>query len=219
MVEVTGLFSNLQSLNSAIRSGEFFQHPELLEMKSYLRLYTQQLHLLGLVSQSKKLADLDHWLAALKFCQEHQITSVAVHAITDGLDMPATSAAPVLDFLATQMRNLQIGRIASITGRYYLLNPEIGRTRLETAVKPLIHGQERSAPNYQYVLMQNYQKGITDEFIEPTLLETHQVENMSLIHPGDIVWLMNHDTRGMVELADSLGGIVQVKIIRMTKPT
>jgi 2,3-bisphosphoglycerate-independent phosphoglycerate mutase len=153
-------------IDALIASGEFFRQPLLLEAMKTAR--TRQLHLLGLVSDGGVHSHIQHVFALLRMARENKVERVFVHCFTDGRDTPPESGLGFLQQLEQKMREVGVGRIASVSGRYYAMDRDNRWERIEKAYRAVVHGQsEITFSDPIAAVRAAYEKGVTDEFIVP----------------------------------------------------
>jgi 2,3-bisphosphoglycerate-independent phosphoglycerate mutase len=153
-------------IDALIASGEFYRQPLLLEAMQQAR--THQLHLLGLVSDGGVHSHILHLFALLRMARENKVERVFVHCFTDGRDTPPESGLAFLQQLEQKMRELGVGRIASVSGRYYAMDRDNRWERIEKAYRAVVHGQsEITFSDPIAAVRAAYEKGVTDEFIVP----------------------------------------------------
>jgi len=172
-----------------IASGEFFRNPVLLDAMRHAR--THRLHLLGLCSQGGVHSQLAHLYALLKMAQQEGVESVFVHCFMDGRDTPPESGAGYLREVEQQMRTIGVGRIASISGRYYAMDRDKRWERIERAFNAMVLGSGEKAPDPVAAVERSYEKGVTDEFIEPVTIVNQRGEPLGLIRDDDAVIFFN----------------------------
>jgi 2,3-bisphosphoglycerate-independent phosphoglycerate mutase len=150
------LYQDLMRVTKAIEDGSFFENPVL--KGAFER--GERVHLLGLVSYGGVHSHIDHVRALLKFAPE----KTWIHAFTDGRDVSPTSAVRDLAELPTD-------RIATVVGRYYAMDRDKRWERTERALRAICFGEGEVAKDPIEAARQSYARGITDEFIEPIVLE------------------------------------------------
>jgi 2,3-bisphosphoglycerate-independent phosphoglycerate mutase len=150
------LFQDLMRVNKAIEDGSFFENRIL---KAALER-GERTHLLGLVSYGGVHSHIDHLRALLRFAPE----KTWLHAFTDGRDVSPHSA---VDDLA----ELPADRIATVCGRYYAMDRDQRWERTQRAFDAIVHGEGELATDPVEAVRRSYERGITDEFIEPVVLE------------------------------------------------
>ncbi len=150
------LDQDLQRINRAIEDGSFFENPAL--RAAFDR--GGDVHLLGLVSSGGVHSHLDHLKALLRFAPER----TWVHAFTDGRDVSPTSAA-------RDLAELPAERIATVVGRYYAMDRDQRWERTQRAYDAIVEGQGEQAEDPVAAVEASYERGVTDEFVEPIVLE------------------------------------------------
>ena len=161
----------LVRITNVIKNNELNQVTDLTEIANSLKEKDGTLHLTGLCSDGGVHSHIDHLLGLLKWASEQNITKVAIHVITDGRDTPAKSACKYLKRIEECIKKYKIGEIASICGRYWMMDRNLLWERTEKAFSnltdPDIHISKISPQEY---ITQSYENNITDEFLEPIRL-------------------------------------------------
>jgi 2,3-bisphosphoglycerate-independent phosphoglycerate mutase len=186
---------DITRVDQLISSGEFFRHPLLLEAMTRGR--QRQLHLLGLLSDGGVHSHIEHLFALLQMARENKVERVFVHCFTDGRDTPPHSGVDYMRQLEQKMRELGVGEIASVSGRYYAMDRDNRWERIEKAYRATVHGYALHTEESPIVaLRESYERGITDEFVEPTVI-VKQVRHgqsavpVALIRDDDAVIFFN----------------------------
>ena len=149
------LFQDLMRVNKAVADGSLFESAVLRD--AFAR--GERVHLLGLVSHGGVHSHIDHLQALLRFAPE----KTWIHAFTDGRDVSPHSAVHDLSLLPTE-------RIATVCGRYYAMDRDRRWERTERAFKAIVNGEGEQAADPIEAVRTSYERGITDEFIEPVVL-------------------------------------------------
>src|ERR1700722_15153846 len=121
-----------------IATGEFFKNPVLLDSMHHAR--TRRLHLMGLFSDGGVHSLLTHLYALLKMAKQQQVEQVFVHCFMDGRDTPPESGAGFLEQVQKELRQIGIGKIASVSGRYYAMDRDKRWDRIERAFGAMVLG-------------------------------------------------------------------------------
>jgi 2,3-bisphosphoglycerate-independent phosphoglycerate mutase len=150
------LFQDLMRVNKAIEDGSFFENPALTGAFEH----GERVHLLGLVSYGGVHSHIDHLRALLRFSPE----KTWIHAFTDGRDVSPHAAAH-------DLAELPADRISTICGRYFAMDRDQRWDRTERAFDAIVHGKGEQARDPVEAVHRSYERGITDEFIEPIVLE------------------------------------------------
>ncbi len=152
-----------------IQNGEFFRHPVLLAAMKHARTGGRRLHIFGLVSDGGVHSHITHLYALLKMAKQNSVDRVFVHAFMDGRDTLPTSGAGYLEQLQQKMREYGIGKIASVSGRYYAMDRDRRWERIAKAFNVMVRGNGEAGKYADAVqgTKDSYNKGVTDEFIVP----------------------------------------------------
>ncbi|HXN19381.1 MAG TPA: 2,3-bisphosphoglycerate-independent phosphoglycerate mutase [Candidatus Binatus sp.] len=158
-------------IDQLIADGEFYRQPLLLQAMERGR--ARQLHLLGLLSDGGVHSHLNHLFALLKIACENKVKNVFVHCFMDGRDTPPHSGIEFIQQLEQKMRELGVGQIATVSGRYYAMDRDNRWERVEKAYCAVVHGaSEVKFTDPMAAVRASYEKGITDEFIIPAVITT-----------------------------------------------
>jgi 2,3-bisphosphoglycerate-independent phosphoglycerate mutase len=160
---------DITRLDLMIQSGDFFRNSILLDTMARGR--ERQLHLMGLLSDGGVHSHIEHLFALLRMAREQKVTRVFIHCFMDGRDTPPNSGVDFLAQLQKAMREFGVGKIASISGRYYAMDRDNRWERIERPYRTMVHGyalhQDMSPVA---ALRASYERGITDEFVEPVVI-------------------------------------------------
>ena len=176
-------------LDLMISSGEFFQNPVLLSAMKHARAH--RLHLMGLCSDGGVHSLLTHLYALLKMAKREGVEQVFVHCFMDGRDTPPESGAGYLEQLQKQIREIGVGTIASVSGRYYAMDRDKRWERVERAYGAMVLGNGERFADPIAAVKRSYERGVTDEFIEPITIEDTQHRPVGLIRDDDACLFFN----------------------------
>lgn len=180
---------DINRIDEAIRTGKFFENPTLTAAVDAGR--RTALHLIGLVSDGGVHSMGTHLHALLRMAAERGVERVYVHAFTDGRDTLQTSGREQLAELTERMRELGIGRIATICGRYYAMDRDNRWDRIKVAYDALTRGLGNKAADPLAAVEACYEHGVTDEFIEPIVMTNEDGAPIATIRNGDAVIFFN----------------------------
>jgi 2,3-bisphosphoglycerate-independent phosphoglycerate mutase len=169
------LFQSLPRVTRDIAEGGFFANPVLVEAVERARGRRAALHVMGLISPGGVHSHMDHGLAVVELARRHGLERVWVHAFLDGRDEPPTSAAGFVRTFEDGLARIGVGRVATVSGRYYAMDRD--------------RRWDRTARAYE-VLEERYAAGVTDEFIEPVSIVPPGAERVR-IEDGDSVIFFN----------------------------
>lgn len=166
------VYQDLVRIFRSIRDGSFYRHPVLLEVVGRAREPGRALHLLGLLSDGGVHSHQEHLYALLELARREGVERVFVHAFMDGRDTPPTSGAGYMAALEQKMASLGVGRVATVSGRYWAMDRDRRWERTERAYRALVAGEGEAAGSGAEAVARAYARGETDEFITPTVIRT-----------------------------------------------
>lgn len=184
------VYQNLLRINTSIADGSFYQNKTFKDALTHLKKSGGSLHLLGLIGEGSVHASVEHLYALLYFCEENQFNKVFIHAITDGRDSPPKMANIYLDNIQKKINTLNVGKIATVMGRYYAMDRDKRWERTERAYLCLTEGCGQKADSWFSAIENSYKNNKTDEFIEPTNIIKNN-KPLALIREGDAVIFYN----------------------------
>lgn len=161
------VYSGLSQIYRAIEDGGFFTNPALLTAVMHTRHHNSTLHLMGLLSDGAVHSHQDHLYALLDLAKRHALKDVAIHCFMDGRDTPPNAGVKYLRQLADRIQSVGIGRIASVSGRYFAMDRDGRWERVETAFRAICGTGAVKTSNAVAYAEQSYTSGIGDEFIVP----------------------------------------------------
>jgi len=183
------IFMDVTRLDQMIASGEFFRNPVLLDSMRHGRAH--RLHLMGLCSDGGVHSLLTHLYALLKLAKQETVPQVFVHCFMDGRDTPPESGAGYVEQLQKEMREIGIGKIASVSGRYYAMDRDKRWDRIERAFGAMVLGKGEKNSDPVAALKRSYEHGVTDEFVEPVTIVDDRNQPVGLIRDGDACIFFN----------------------------
>jgi 2,3-bisphosphoglycerate-independent phosphoglycerate mutase len=181
---------NLVRINDAIEDGTLAENLTFLEMMRQSQ--GRRLHLLGLLSPGGVHSHQEHLAALLLLIAQYgHPLEVYLHIWLDGRDVSPESAASSLEWLASTLNMVGLGRVASISGRYYAMDRDRRWDRTERAYRAMVEGIGNKAQSAVEALLAAYGQRITDEFVPPTVLTDEHNQPIGTIGPDDIVFVFN----------------------------
>lgn len=177
-------------IDRAIADGSFAQNPAILQAFAATAAKGGRLHLVGLVSNGGVHSHARHLDALLEVARTSGVRDVLIHAFTDGRDTPPQSGIDSIRRLQTKLDEEDLGRIATVTGRYYAMDRDHRWERTRAAFDAIVHGDGHRAATAEEAVTSSYQRGRTDEFIEPTVIPDSQ-GNVQPIDSDDAVVFFN----------------------------
>jgi 2,3-bisphosphoglycerate-independent phosphoglycerate mutase len=185
------VYQDITRIDRAIRQGEFSIHPGLLDTIRQCREEGTTLHLLGLVSDGGVHSHINHLLALLHVAKTEKLERVMIQAITDGRDTPPKMGLEFIRQLQQQIREIGVGKIASLCGRFFAMDRDNRWERVEQAFRAITAGEGVLVSDPVQAMEQAYQNGETDEFILPRLLTGETGIPLGTIKDGDAVFFFN----------------------------
>lgn len=194
---------HLPRISAMISDGSFFDNEALLAACQHVNETGGTLHLAGLVSTGGVHAHLRHLIALLDLARRRDVKDVAIHLFTDGRDTAPTSARGFIKKLENEMKSKGIGRIATVSGRYYAMDRDNRWDRTRKAFEAIALAKGATAPDAAAVIDRSYEKGETDEFIEPTVITSGTVKPRP-IEDRDSVIFFNYRPDRVRQLAEAM---------------
>lgn len=164
------VYQELTRITKSIEDGDFFSIQEFDEAIENCRKNNSSLHIMGLLSDGGVHSHIRHLFALLELAKRKGIENVYVHCFLDGRDTPPASAENYIAQLEEKMKEKEIGKIASITGRFYAMDRDKRWERVKKAYDALVNGIGEKANTALSAIEASYQKEIFDEFVEPTII-------------------------------------------------
>jgi 2,3-bisphosphoglycerate-independent phosphoglycerate mutase len=156
----------------------------------------RQLHFLGLLSDGGVHSHIQHLFALLEMAKQQKVEKVFVHCFMDGRDTPPHAGRDFVRQLQQKMRELQVGEIATLVGRYYAMDRDNRWERMELAYRALVHGEAETRTNDPVAALQkSYEQDVTDEFIKPIVVtkgEGASAGPVGLVRDDDAVIFFNY---------------------------
>ena len=182
------VYQDLTRINKSVKDGDFFKNPEFLNAIEHAKKNNSALHLMGLVSDGGVHSSMEHLFALIELAKKHGLEKVYVHAFLDGRDTPPQSAYKYLALVEEKLKQENLPRIATISGRYYAMDRDQRWDRVEKAYDCLVLGKGNLAANSAEAIQASYDNQLTDEFVLPTIIGD---ENTRL-NDGDSIIFFNY---------------------------
>lgn len=184
---------DITRIDAQIASGEFGQNPSIVQAMQRAREGGRQLHLFGLLSDGGVHSHQEHLYALLRIAREHELERVFVHAFMDGRDTLPTSGAEYVAKLEQKMREYGVGKIASISGRYYAMDRDKRWERERKAFDAMVNGKAEGGAYADPVarIKESYNNGVTDEFLIPFVVVDHAGKPVAQIRDEDVCINLN----------------------------
>lgn len=180
------IYHYLPRIITAIQDGLFFQKEAFLGVAQQVKKNHSRLHLMGLISSGGIHSYIDHFYALLDFCQQQGIEKVYLHMFSDGRDTPPKEAVTFLPTILQRLQAQELGKIASIHGRSFAMDRDKNWDRIKRSYECITQGKGKEAKDPINYLKESYERGITDEYIEPAIFDKE-----GIVKPGDAVIFFN----------------------------
>lgn len=198
------VYQELQRINVGIREGTFAKNPVLLQALRLAKSQNKKLHLLGLVSDGGVHSHINHLKKIIDCCKSESISSVFIHAFTDGRDTDPKSGYGFIKNLQEHLDSTGTGKIATVSGRYYAMDRDKRWERVKLAYDTLVNGQGQRGQSALQIIEESYAAGITDEFIKPSVVVDPSGQPLACISDGDVVICFNFRTDRCREITEVL---------------
>lgn len=179
------VYQELSRINKSIESEAFFKNEVLLEAFQKAKEQSTKVHLIGLVSDGGVHSSQEHLHALCQMAEAQNHKQTYIHAFTDGRDCDPKSGLKFMERLSLFIKNKPV-KIASIIGRYYAMDRDNRWERIKKAYDLMVHGKGTAFSSPEDAIQASYNSGITDEFIDPVLLDKE-----GSIVQGDVVICFN----------------------------
>jgi len=210
--------TDVAAISNAIKSGSFFENKILKNAFGKAKANNSAVHLVGLLSDGDVNSSPASVFALLKMAKNEGLKDVFVHAILDGRDVAARTADVYAEALEIKMVDIGVGRIATLCGRYYAMDKDENWERTARAYTMLVHAEGERASDAVSAVRGSFLRGITDEFIQPIVLEQSPGVSVASVKNNDVVIFFNHRADRMRQLAKSLAVSDANEFVTFGKP-
>ena len=184
------VYQELTRITKEIQDGDFFENEAFLQAVENCKKNDSALHLMGLVSDGGVHSHNTHIYALLELAKRHGLEKVFVHCFLDGRDTPPASGKDYVKELSDKMKEIGVGRVASVMGRYYAMDRDNRWDRVELAYRALTTGEGNQADCGVCAIAKSYEDGKTDEFVVPTVV-AEDGKAIGTVKDGDSVIFFN----------------------------
>lgn len=183
-------YQSLPRISLSIENGDFFTNAALKKAIAHAKEKNGALHLMGLLTQGNVHASQEHLNALLDLCQREGFTNVFIHAFLDGRDAIYNSAKGFLTELEAKIAQVNVGKIATIAGRYWAMDRDNRWDRVEKSYNAIVKGEGVLANSWQEAIDASYAKSVFDEQVEPTVIAPGG-KPLAAVKAGDSVIFFN----------------------------
>ena len=165
------IYQELTRITKSIEDGDFFNNEELVGAIENCKKNNSKLHILGLLSDGGVHSHQEHLYGILDMAKKMNFNDVFVHCFLDGRDTPPQSAKGYVEALESKIKEIGIGKIASLSGRFYAMDRDKRWNRIEQSYNALVRGEGNEATSAVDAVQKSYDEGVTDEFVVPVVIK------------------------------------------------
>ncbi|MBR0142356.1 MAG: 2,3-bisphosphoglycerate-independent phosphoglycerate mutase [Ruminococcus sp.] len=180
------VYQMLVKISKDIKDGTFEKNKAVLAAMENCKEKNSALHLMGLLSPGGVHSHMEHLFGIVEMAKKNGLDKVYIHAFLDGRDVPPSSAAEYMEQTVEELNKIGVGKIATISGRFYAMDRDNAWDRVEKAYSALVYGEGVQETNPVQAVKNSYANEVTDEFMLPTV-----IEGGAKIQPDDSVIFFN----------------------------
>ncbi|MGL4819533.1 MAG: 2,3-bisphosphoglycerate-independent phosphoglycerate mutase [Bacilli bacterium] len=197
------VYQSLTRVNIAIREGEFEENSTLVDAVMHAKNNNKALHLFGLLSDGGIHSHINHMFALLKLAKDHDVKDVFIHAFLDGRDVAPQSALGFIEQTEQKCKELGVGQIATISGRYYSMDRDNRWERVEKAYKAMVYGEGPTYKSAKEAVEDSYANDIYDEFVLPCVITKEDGAPIAKIEDEDAIIFYNFRPDRAIQIANT----------------
>ena len=198
------IMTDVRRIDYSIETGEFYSNEALVKAFDAAKRRGGALHLMGLLSDGLVHSSQEHLYALLRMAKERGLARAYVHAFLDGRDTPPASAETYVRALQSKITEIGAGEIATLCGRYYAMDRDKRWERTRRAYDLLVNAEGARERDALAALRRSYERGVTDEFVEPVCLAREDGSPVAKIEDGDSCVFFNFRADRARQLTRSL---------------
>ena len=185
------VYQDLTRITKSIEDGDFFSIPEFNEAIKNCQEHNSNLHIMGLLSDGGVHSHIRHLFGLLEFAKRKDFENVYVHCFMDGRDTSPTAGEGYIQELEEKMAEKNVGKIATISGRFYAMDRDNRWQRIEKAYNAIVRGKGEKSTSATAAIEGSYQKEVFDEFVVPTVITNQEGKPVATIGKNDSVIFFN----------------------------
>ena len=185
------VYQELTRITKSIKDGDFFKNEALCAAVENCKKNGSALHLMGLLSSGGVHSHNTHLYGLLELAKRSGLEKVYVHCFLDGRDVPPSSGADFVEELVAKIREIGVGKIASVMGRYYAMDRDNRWERVEKAYNAIVLGEGNKDTSAVDAVKKSYNGGVTDEFVVPTVITDDSGAALGTVSENDSVIFFN----------------------------
>ncbi|MBQ6213630.1 MAG: phosphoglycerate mutase (2,3-diphosphoglycerate-independent), partial [Ruminococcus sp.] len=165
------VYQMLVKISKDIKDGTFFNNKAILGAMENCKAKGSALHLMGLLSPGGVHSHMEHLYGIVEMAKKNGLDKVYIHAFLDGRDVPPSSAAEYMEEAVAELKKIGLGKVATISGRFYAMDRDNAWDRVEKAYAALVYGEGVKESDPVQAIKNSYANEVTDEFMLPTVIE------------------------------------------------
>lgn len=197
------VYQSLTRVNVAIREGEFEKNQTFCDALDHVKKNGTNLHLFGLLSDGGVHSHIDHMFALLRLAAEEGVQNVYVHGFLDGRDVGPQTAKKYIEETEEKMKEYGVGKFATISGRYYSMDRDKRWERVEKSYRSMVYGEGPTYKNAMDCVEDNYNNGIFDEFVLPSVITNEDGSPVATIQDNDAVIFYNFRPDRAIQISNT----------------
>ena len=182
------IYQELTRITKSIQDGDFFTNEELVAAFENCKRNNSKLHILGLLSDGGVHSHQEHLYGLLEMAKRMDFKDVFVHCFLDGRDTAPQSAKGYVETLENKMQELGVGKIATLSGRFYAMDRDKRWERVEKAYCALVRGEGNKNTSSVDAVQKSYDEGVTDEFVVPTVIEENGAPRATISNNDSVIF-------------------------------
>ena len=182
------IYQELTRITKSIQDGDFFNNEELVAAFENCKRNNSKLHILGLLSDGGVHSHQEHLYGLLEMAKRMDFRDVFVHCFLDGRDTAPQSAKGYVEALENKMKELGVGKIATLSGRFYAMDRDKRWERVEKAYNALVRGEGNKNTSSVDAVQKSYDEGVTDEFVVPTVIEENGAPRATISNYDSVIF-------------------------------
>ena len=193
------VYQPLQLITEKIKDGSILENKNLLNVIKHIKENNSKLHIMGLLSDGGIHSHIDHLMGIIDMCVKNNVKEIYFHAFLDGRDTLPNVAYSYVEQLENKIQEINLGKIVTISGRYYAMDRDNNWDRLEKSYSAIVYGEGEEFNTPKEVIDNNYAKEIYDEFVVPAILDKN-----GIVDDNDGIIVFNYRPDRLRELFTAL---------------
>lgn len=184
------VYQDFTRITKSIEDKDFFENKAFIEAMDNAKKHDSALHIFGLLSDGGVHSHNTHLYALLELAKKQNISKAYVHCFLDGRDVPPSSAVKYIDELEKKIKEIGVGKIATISGRYYAMDRDKRWDRVKLAYDAIVLGEGEKVTSSTEALEKSYANNVVDEFVKPTVIYENN-NPVGIVSENDSIIMFN----------------------------